>query len=313
MIRKIKSMVNENELYDYDILSQNEHCYRFKYMKNTDGLFHKTIDATYVVHLEGNGRYESVMKQLNEYHLTNNVYILHNKGFKKCDKTDNIIYPADDLVDAFLQIFKHANEKKYENVLILEDDFIFTKDVKNPTHINNINNFLIKKTGKSESFIYYMGCVPYLALPTMDGNNTYIPLFTTGTHGVLYSRKYRENLIHDFDTIQSKDWDVITNFYSMNKYMYGQPLCYQLCTDTENKKTWGEHFVITKYLSIIPKLVIKLTGIDKQIEPGYSIIYAISKILPIIVLLLTVTVIYNVVVTFPKKYMKNYKMNVNRK
>lgn len=56
---------------------------------------------------------------------------------------------------------------------------------------------------------------------------------------MVYSKKYREDLIHDFDfdTIQSKDWDVMNNFYSMNKYMYGQPLCYQLCTDTENKKT----------------------------------------------------------------------------
>ena len=176
-----------NELYD--ILNKNEHCYQFKYMKNTDGIFHKTIDATYVVHLEGNGRYDSVMKQLNEYHLTNDVYILHNKGYKKCDKTNNIVYPADDLIDAFFQIFKHANEKKYENVLILEDDFIFTNDVKNATHINNINNFLIKRT--DESFMYYIGCIPYLALPIIDGNNTYFPLLSCGMHSVVYSKKYR--------------------------------------------------------------------------------------------------------------------------
>lgn len=299
MIRKIKSiMVNETELYD--TLHQNEHCYQFKHMKNQHGLFHKTIDATYVVHLEGNGRYESVMKQLNEYHLTNDVYILHNKGFKKCDKTDNVVYPADDLVDAFLQIFKHANERNYENVLILEDDFIFTSDVKNATHINNITNFLSKKTAQRESFIYYMGCVPYLALPTMDGHNTYIPLCSSGTHSVVYSKKYREDLIHDFDTIQSKDWDVINNIYSINKYMYGQPLCYQLYTETENKKTWGEHYLITKCLSIIPKVVIKLTGIDKQIEPGHSILYAISKILPIIILLLVLMVVYNCVMIVSK-------------
>ena len=290
-----------------DTLNQNEHCYWFKHMKTTDGIFRKTIDATYVVHLEGNGRYDSVMKQLNEYHLTNDVYILHNKGFKKCDKTNNVVYPADDLVDAFLQIFKHANEKKYENVLILEDDFIFTNDVKNATHINNINNFLIKRT--DESFMYYIGCIPYLALPIIDGNNTYFPLLSCGMHSVVYSKKYRKEFVTDFDKIQSKDWDVMHNVYSMNKYMYGQPLCYQLCSDTENKKTWGNHFLIMQYLSIIPKLIIKLAGIDKQIEPGYSILYAISKILPVIILLLTMSVIYNMF-TVSKKY---YKMKVNRK
>lgn len=299
-----------NELND--TLNQNEHCYWFKHMKNADSIFHKTIDATYVVHLEGNGRYDSVMKQLNEYHLTKDVYVLHNKGFKKCDKTNNVVYPADDLVDAFLQIFKHANEKKYENVLILEDDFIFTNDVKNATHINNVNNFLIKKTNENESFIYYLGCIPYLALPVLDGNNTYFSLISCGMHSVVYSKKYRKEFVSEFDKIQSKDWDVMNNFYSMNKYMYGQPLCYQLCTDTENKKTWGNHFLITQYLSVIPKLVIKLAGIDKKIEPGYSILYAISKILPVIILLLTITVIY-IGFTVSKKYTKRYKMRVNRK
>ena len=294
-------------------LTQNEHCYWFKHMKNADGIFHKTIDATYVVHLEGNGRYDSVMKQLNEYHLTNDVYVLHNKGFKKCDKTKNVVYSSDDLVDAFLQIFKHANEKKYENVLILEDDFIFTNDVKNATHINNVNNFLIKKTDENESFIYYLGCIPYLALPVLDGNNTYFSLISCGMHSVVYSKKYRKEFVTDFDKIQSKDWDIMHNVYSMNKYMYGQPLCYQLFVDTENKKTWGNHFLITQYLSIIPKLIIKLAGIDKQIEPGYSILYAISKILPVIILLLTMKfIILFIIFTVSKKYMNN-KMKMNRK
>jgi hypothetical protein len=298
-----------NELYD--ILNKNEHCYQFKYMKNTDGIFHKTIDATYVVHLEENGRYESVMKQLNEYHLTNDVYILHNKGYKKCDKTNNIVYPADDLIDAFFQIFKHANEKKYENVLILEDDFIFTNDVKNATHINNINNFLIKRT--DESFIYYMGCLPYLSLPILDGNNTYFPIISSGTHSVIYSKKYRENLIHHYDKKNAKDWDVMNNFHSMKKYMYGQPLCYQLCSDTENRKTWGNESTIKQFVGNVAIKLITLVGVDKKIEPGYSIYYAISKILPIILLLLSLMVVYIFFTIVSKKYMKKYKIRVNRK
>jgi len=237
--------------------------------------------------------------------------ILYNKGFKKCDKTNNIIYAADDLLDAFFQIFKHANEQKYENVLILEDDFIFTDDVKNADHIRNVNNFLINKTDKNESFIYYLGCIPYLSLPILDGNNTYMPLITSGMHSVVYSKKYREDLVHDFDTIQSKDWDIINNFYSINKYMYGQPLCYQLFTDTENKKTWGHHFVITQKLSIIVKIIMKLTGVDKNIEPGYSIMYAISKILPVIILVLSLIVIYMIfAIVLKKKFRKEYKMKV---
>jgi hypothetical protein len=66
------------------------------------------------------------MKQLNEYQPTNTVYILFNKGYKKCKKQDFITNPPYDLVDANLNIFKHAKENNYDNILILEDDFIFS-------------------------------------------------------------------------------------------------------------------------------------------------------------------------------------------
>ena len=98
------------------ILNNNSKCYSFTYIKYDNGIFNETVDATYVIHLKGNGRYDNIIKQLNEYHLTNDVYILLNHGYKKCNKTKNIVYPADDLIDAFFQIFKHASEKKYDNI-----------------------------------------------------------------------------------------------------------------------------------------------------------------------------------------------------
>lgn len=288
-----------NDLYNQ--LQQNEKCYTFKHIKNTDGLFNKTIDATYVIHLEGNGRHESIIKQLNEYHITNDVYILYNKGFKKCKKTDNIVYPADDLTDAFFQIFKHANKKNYDNILILEDDFIFDGKIKNINHINNINDFLIEK--KDTSFIYYIGCIPFLSLPTIRGKNTYYNVASMGTHSVIYSKKYRENLIRDYVNTKyyMKDWDIINNMYSIKRYMYSSPLCYQLFAETENQKTWGGNNFLINFLSYIPKTLLKLLGIDKNIEPGYSIIYTISKILPIILLVLLVLFVFCIY-----KFFKNY-------
>ena len=294
----------------YDTLKQNEKCYHFKHMKNTDGIFHKTIDATYVIHLEGNGRHESVIKQLNEYHLTNDVYILYNKGFKKCKKTDNIVYPADDLIDAFFQIFKHANENKYENILILEDDFILDSKIKNKNHIDDINDFLIKKNKQNESFIYFLGCVPVLSFPDITNKNTYYNILSGGMHSVIYSKKYRENLIRDYNKVEYiKDWDVINNMYSIDKYMYYMPICYQLFPETDNKKTWGGQFKITQFLSYIPKAIIYVLDIDKNIEPGYSIIYAISKILPLILLIGFIVMIYIVYMVYNNKNSKISKIS----
>jgi hypothetical protein len=299
----------------YDKLKKNEKCYLFKHMTNTDGIFNKTIDATYVVHLEGNGRHESVIKQLNEYHLTNDVYILYNKGFKKCKKTDNIIYPADDLTDAFFQIFKHANETNYENILILEDDFILDSKIKNINHVNNINDFLIKK--KDKSFIYFLGCVPFLSFPSIYMKNTYNVLSSIGTHSVIYSKKYRENLIRDYNKINKKDymkdWDSINNLYSVNKFMYYTPICYQLFPETDNKKSWGGSSTLSKISGYFAKAIIYVLGLYKNIEPGYSIIYTISKILPIILLILFIAIIYMICVIFSKYINKNKKVYKVRK
>ena len=61
-------------------------CYKFKKNIYNDGLFNSSVDATYVLNLEGNGRLSSVEEQLSIYHPTNVVYIVSDKGYKKCKK-----------------------------------------------------------------------------------------------------------------------------------------------------------------------------------------------------------------------------------
>ena len=167
--------------------------------KFENGLFDETIDATYVINLIDNGRYESAYKQLLEYKPTKEVYILLNQGFKKYNKTKHIVYPADDLNDAFLQIFRHAYNKNYDNILILEDDFIFHKEIKNKIHINNINNFLKEK--QDEDFIYYLGCIPFLMLPNLSNLKHFIILLSGGMHSVIYSKKMRQNMMNNYKDI----------------------------------------------------------------------------------------------------------------
>lgn len=276
------------------ILNWNSKCYSFKYIKYGDGIFNDTVDATYVIHLKGNGRYENIIKQLNEYHLTNDVYILMNDGYKKCNKTKNIVYPADDLIDAFFQIFKHASEKKYDNILILEDDFIFTDKIKDNNHVENINNFLNKKKG--EDFIYYIGCLPWLLVPTFYDINTYYATCSTGTHSVIYSKKNRESCMKKYyDAMyETRDWDVLNNVYSANRYAYYRPLCYQIFENTENSRNWGSFNIIFKFLAVIIKYIFSLLQLDKNIEPGYSILYAFSKLLFLILVILAVYIVIKI-------------------
>ena len=66
-------------------------CYRFEEFVGENPLF-LNIDATYVIHLEGNGRLDSVKKELTEFYPSKNTFILFNKGFKKCEKDNAKIF-----------------------------------------------------------------------------------------------------------------------------------------------------------------------------------------------------------------------------
>jgi hypothetical protein len=238
-------------------------CYHLRTIYNKNPLF-PMVDATYVIHLKGNGRYQDLETQLDQYPFTKNVHVIINEGYKKCSKT-NIDSPAKDLVDAYLYCFKHA--KKYENILILEDDFIVNTNIYQ--HTDNINSFI----QSHKNFIYRLGCGPCFMVP-YDKNN--YKGFSTGTHAVIYSKSVC-NQILKYDREKIKEWDIFLNFLVFN-YIYYAPIVYQLFPQTENQKSWGDHNIFWKLGSYIVIFIIKILRLDKQIEPGYSILYWFAKL-----------------------------------
>lgn len=230
-------------------------CYYLKTFYYNDPLF-KSVDATYIVHLEGNGRYKDIEEQLSKYHPTKIVHVLFNKGYKNCNKT-NIESPAKDLIDAYLYMFEHA--KRYNTILALEDDFMFNENVSE--HTDNIDEFVNRHT----DFIYRIGCFPFIMVPY--NYNNYIGL-TGGTHSVLYSKSAREKT----KSTNINDWDEHLNRTSIN-YIYYTPVCYQLFTDTDNQKDFVNVNIFARLLIEI----IKIIQLDKHVEPGYSIAYSVSK------------------------------------
>jgi len=258
-------------------------CYNFDLLTFDAGLFDSTIDATYIVHLEGNGRYENIITQINEYKPTKNVYILLNKGYKKCKKLPHITNSCYDLIDANIYIFNDAEKKSYKNILVLEDDFIFSKEIKSSEHIKNINSFIKSHTDKK--FLYLLGTVPLLYIPYNKYN---FRTKSLGTHCVVFSKKLREHILLTHSKKRIKDWDFFNNSF-MNKFTYHKPLCYQLLGETENYSFWGmNHNTIIQFLTIIPKSLIKFHRLDKQVEPGYSNLYTLSKYIFYIVVIIVV-------------------------
>lgn len=235
-------------------------CYQYEEYKFDNAIL--DVDATYIIHLEGNGKYESIIDQLHKYPISKKVYIVLNKGYKKCKKDPAITKPPLDLIDAYLEIFRHATDKK--NILILEDDFMFDDKILDPFHQNNINNFI-----KNFNDIYYIGLLPYILLP-YDFYN-YTNVLSTGTHSVIYSKKFRDKVRDEV----IYDWDIYLR--SQCCYVYYTPLCYQLFSDTENSKHWGDHHIVSYYIALVARFFMKIVGLHKSID-AYSYFYFVSKL-----------------------------------
>ena len=289
-------------------------CYSFKKIKYNTGLLDEAVDATYIIHLEGNGRYDDIMSQLKTYHPTKEVYIVFNKGYKKCKKDEHVKLPAHDLIDAFLQVFKHAKNQNYENILILEDDFIFSEKIKKTSTQHNICSFLNNNNNKNKDYQYFLGCLPLLQLPcTLDGKH-YINIGSLGTHAVIYTKKNRDALLN-VNQKDITDWDYYS-FTHSRRYMYHEPLCYQLFPDTNNSKNWHKDNSIFHIIALLIKKILNLFKLDTQVEPGYPIFYIFSKLFAFIIFILILCIVYKIVnrVIVNRQILKNkFKPKTNLK
>ena len=250
-------------------MESNKSCYKFIKRQYEKGLFDMSVDVTYIITMVNSKRINSVNEQLQKYKPTKNLYIVENEGFKNCKK----ILPEQksnyDLIDCYLQIFKHAEKENYNNILILEDDFIFSNDLK--SHVKNVNKYI--KNLKDSSFIYYLGCLPWLKINNFFSSHSQL-IASTGTQSCIYSKKARENILND-DVYSMFDWDLYLHFKILNitRYVYDKPLCYQTFPETENQKNWPNPFGICTLFIIF----LKFLGVTEKIEPGTSLVYFMSN------------------------------------
>ena len=287
-------------------IDYNTHCYKFEKNNYEKGILDNSVDATYIIHLKDNGRLNHIQEQLKEYQPTKTVYIVFNQGFKKCEKKliEQVSYQ--DLTDAFLQCFKHANEHNYDNVLILEDDFIFNPKIKDEKNITCVNDFLNKK--KNEEFIYYLGCNPIIIVTYSYNLKQYKSYKSCSMHAIIYSKKARNKTLN----LQLKHWDVIIENGIPNRYLYYIPLCYQTYPNTENKLTWSNKDNVL--VSYSKNAIISFLNLDVSPEPGFSIIYFISKMLCsitlIVIFIILLYILYSIIYA---NYKNNNKKSANRK
>jgi hypothetical protein len=261
----------------------NDKAYQFELIENDSSLFdNEVINATYVIHLEGNGRYENILKQINQFKTTHKIFILHNKGFKTGLKDDFIDKPPLDLVDAFLTCFKHASNNNYKSVLIFEDDFICDEKLLDKSVTNDITNFIKSKTKQNERWLYYLGVIPFISSISF-GNHRQL-FIGGGCHAVIYSNEFMKYAL-SYKQTDIDDWDSFllkcTFLYNTKKFMYDKCLCYQPFPETENSKFWGYKLGdFGLFAGEISKNILKLFKLDTDPEYGFNKAYDICIKIP---------------------------------
>jgi len=264
----------------------NNNCYQYKKIKYNDGIF-KNIDATYIINLKNNGRLPHIKNQLTKYHPSNNLYILFNKGYKKCDKDPSINTPALDLIDANHNIINHSIKNNHDTILILEDDFQFDKKVKYKRHANNIDDFISKNI--DNDFVYYLGTLPFIkSYNTSKHPHIFV---SAGAHACIFSKRIKRKLLTNIK--KQNDWDEYITKYPFNQYSYFIPLCYQLTPETENQKLWAEHVPIIGpvYRNMLIN-IFKFLRLDKHVQPGYDIFYKFSEIMFTIIIIVIFIIVF---------------------
>lgn len=260
----------------------NDKAYQFELIENDSGLFNNDfINATYVIHLEGNGRYENILKQIKQFKTTNKIFILHNKGFKTGLKENYIDKAPLDIIDAFLTCFKHACNNNYKSILFFEDDFICDEKLLDKSITNEISDFVKSENIQNEKWFYYLGVLPYIT-STSFGNHRQL-FMGAGCHAVIFSNQFMKYLL-SFTPKDIVDWDIFlakTTLFNTKRFMYNKCLVYQPITETENSKLWGYEFGELGILSsYIKKYIFDLLKIDKEPKFGYDLAYDICIKIP---------------------------------
>tara|TARA_B100001287_G_scaffold173409_1_gene146048 strand:+ start:34 stop:897 length:864 start_codon:yes stop_codon:yes gene_type:complete len=262
----------------------NTHCYNFKSIQYKNALLN-SIDATYIIHLEGNGRLQHIESQLEKYHPSNQVYIVFNKGYKKCEKILKKQATTFDLKDAYLNVFQHSIDNNHKTILILEDDFIFNTDIK--TENRYVDEFIIQN--REKPFVYYLGCLPVLNVPVSIRHQRMFWGLTT--HACIYTSNVKQILIDNADSVD--DWDIYLNIqFHVSRYRYINPLCYQTFPRTENRDNWKNAIYFGEYLIYLLYPIFSLLNLYNEPEPGFTIAYIFSYILTAFLFIIIIITLY---------------------
>jgi hypothetical protein len=119
-------------------------------------------------------------------------------------------------------------------------------------------------------------------------------------HANIYSSLCRTKVMDDFNNGKITRYlgglDIYL-FKNLPIYMYYKPLCYQIFPLTESRKEWytEKESMFAPIAMMALNKFISLTNLENEPEPGFTILYLIAKLIPVLLLLIVLWILYRFV------------------
>ena len=210
------------------------HLYKVRAKSKATRFDRDVVHACYLLTMENSSRTGRAIEEFQKHGLTPELIVQVNKGYKQCAKAN--LYsnnPAYDLAHALRHVFQDALDKRFERILVLEDDFFFEKPLA-PDTVHEIQTFL----RDSNPHVYNLG---YTCLsPPWDTFNSHPNcLITLAAHAVIYNSEYMRYVL----SLTEQDWrhhngavDQVWHRRGIRRHSYKEPLVFQPVTATDNAR-----------------------------------------------------------------------------
>ena len=214
--------------------------------------------------------------------LVSQLVVQTNPGYKNVRKPLPVQTAEADCAFSHYAACKYSLEQGFETVLVLEDDFIVEPEYAEYKHA--INRDIEQFMEKWRVDHYFLGCTPCLAIPSGTACGGSWRVIKGGTtHAVIHSRTGMEKIVQGWESFPDElipvDWYMFTN----RTFMHSTPLVSQTFPNTENKtENWGSSSTLSGMLS---NWFISVMELDEITQPGYDIMYASAKGVPLLVAL----------------------------
>lgn len=204
-------------------------CYRVEQWSTTAHPLLASVDNAYILTMSASTRLQGdERKEIAS--LCKNTFVQINKGWRNCRKAPHITTTAQDLVDAYRNLFVHC-EGIHAPILVMEDDAVVLNSDK--AHYERVDAFVTN----ADFNLYSLGSSGFVN-PFHFGYHKKF-LKTIGfSQAVIWSARARSEALVTMQSTKLMHMDIHIMSKLARKYTYYMPLVVQTLPITENQGTW---------------------------------------------------------------------------